>query len=77
MTREEILAILNADKGIAADKFFMKMMLWLDCGFYFAIAIFGLLLKAIGFDTINLIINSAFVLQIILFWVWYERKNNH
>ena len=76
MTREEILFFLNADKGIAADKFFMKMMLWFDCGFYFAIAIFGLLLKAIGFDTINLIINSAFVLQIILFRVWYKFINN-
>lgn len=76
LTREEILAFLNADKGSHADKFFMKMMLWLDCGFYFAIAIFGLLLKAIGFDTINLIINSAFVLQIILFWVWYKFINN-
>ena len=76
MTREEILAFLNADKGITADKFLMKLILGFDCAFYFAIAIFGLLLKAIRFDAANLTINVVFVLQIVVFLVWYKLSNN-
>jgi hypothetical protein len=76
MTREEILAFLNAEKGSTADKFLMKLILGFDCAFYFAIAIFGLLLEAIGFDAANLTINVVFVLQIVVFLVWYKLSNN-
>lgn len=76
MTREEIVAFLNADNGSNADKFFMKLMLGFDSAFYFAIAIFGVLLRAIGFDVINLTINAIFILQIVVFLVWYKLINN-